>query len=162
MSEKHDNAHATEAARVRAPVTDRVNAEPSILNGMTFSEAQVIAGVSLAVFLVVGGLIFAATRVWQAVLLLALFGPVAVLWYSSQYLQTIKRGRPDGYYTQAIHLWMSERSLVKPKFIRHHGYWDLGRTLDLSLVSPLEPSTEDTPPVATPLKPTNGDDHERP
>ncbi len=143
MDPQHGLADASESARARAPVTDRVNVEPSILNGMTFTEAKVIAGLSLALFFAIGGLIFAVTRVWQALLLLAVFGPATVLWFSSTYLQRIKRGRPDGYYSQAIHLWLSEHSLAKPQFIRHHGHWDLGRTLDFSLVSPFRPSADD-------------------
>lgn len=142
MSQKHELADAAESARTRAPVTDRVNAEPSVLNGMTVTEAKVIASVSLALFLVFGGLVLAFTRVWQVMLLLGLFGPVATLWFGSIYLQGIKRGRPDGYYSQAIHLWLAQRSLGKPKFIRHHGHWELGRTLDFSLVSSLTPDAD--------------------
>ncbi len=118
-------------------------AEPAILNGMNLTEAKVIAGVSLVVFLVIGGLAFAVTRVWQVILLLALFGPAATLWFGSIYLQGVKRGRPDGYYSQAIHLWLAERGLAKPKFIRHHGHWDLGRTFDFSLVSSLHPAKDE-------------------
>jgi conjugative transfer region protein (TIGR03750 family) len=129
-----------EGVRPRAaPVTDRVNVEPSILNGMTFTEAKVIALASFGASLVIGGIIFAATGLWHAPFLLCVFGPMGTLWFASLYLQTIKRGRPDAYYTQAIHLWLVERSLAKPKFIRHDGYWDLGRSLDFSLASPLVP-----------------------
>ncbi len=132
-----------EGTRLKAaPVTDRVNVEPSILNGMTVTEAKVIALVSFGVFLVIGGIIFATTGLWHALFLLAIFGPMAVLWSASLYLQTIKRGRPDAYYSQAIHLWLVERSLAKSNFIRHHGFWELGRSLDISLASPLEPPVE--------------------
>lgn len=139
MSDKHGLANAAESARARAPVTDRVNFEPSILNGMSLTEAKVIALASLAAFVLIGGLIFATTRVWQVMLLLAIFGPIATLWFASQYLQRIKRGRPDSYYTQAIHLWLVERGLAAPKFIRHHGFWEVGRSLDFFLASPLDP-----------------------
>ena len=131
-----------EAAHQRAPITDRVNVEPAILHGMTVTEAQIIGAVSLVVFLLVGALIFGLTGLWQVLLALAVFGPALVLWFSSQYLARIKRGRPDGYYTQAIHLWLAQRGLVKPQFLTHHGWWGLGRTLDLSLVSPLNPPPE--------------------
>ena len=57
-----------------------------------------------------------------------------------------KRGRPDAYYTQAIHLWLAQRSLAKPRFITYHGWWSLGRSFDLSLASPLEPPQESTKP----------------
>ena len=133
-----------EAARQRAPVTDRVNVEPAILNGMTVTEAQAIGAVSLTVFLLVGGIVFTATRLWQLWLILGLAGPVLTLWFGSQYLARVKRGRPDAYYTQAIHLWLADRKLVKPKFLTYHGWWSLGRSLDLSLASPLDPPDEPT------------------
>ena len=96
-SRQQVNAEA-EAARNRAPITDRVNAEPAILNGMTVTEAQVIGAASLVVFLVLGGLIFVVIGQWQVLLMLAIFGPALVLWFSSLYLAKIKRGRPDGFY----------------------------------------------------------------
>ncbi|HRM94371.1 MAG TPA: TIGR03750 family conjugal transfer protein, partial [Alicycliphilus sp.] len=115
-----------EAVRHKAPVTDRVNVEPSILNGMNMPEAQVIGAVSLVVFLIIGGLVFSVTRLWQVWLLLSLIGPTLALWFGSLYLARIKRGRPDAYYTQAIHLWLAQRSLVKPRFITYQGWWSLG------------------------------------
>lgn len=142
-SRQQVNAEA-EAARNRAPITDRVNAEPAILNGMTVTEAQVIGAASLVVFLVLGGLIFVVIGQWQVLLMLAIFGPALVLWFSSLYLAKIKRGRPDGFYTQAIQIWREERGLIvgEPKFLRYGGWWGLGRTLDLSLTSPLNPPPE--------------------
>ncbi len=83
QSESHGLAAATESARARAPITDRVNAEPAILNGMTVTEAKMIALASSIVFGAIGGLIFATTRVWQAFLLLLIFGPAVTLWFSS-------------------------------------------------------------------------------
>lgn len=143
MSRARAQANAdAEAARQRAPITDRVNVEPPILNGMTVSEAQVIGAASLVVFLLVGGLLFAVTLRWQSLLLLGIFGPVATLWFASLYLARIKRGRPDAYYRQRIHFWLAARGLAKPKYITHDGWWSLGRTLDLSLASPLEPPRE--------------------
>ena len=144
-SRQQANADA-EAARQRAPITDRVNVEPAILNGMTLTEAKVIGSVSFVVFMLIGALLFSVTRYWQFMLVLGTFGPAFVLWFASQYLARIKRGRPDGYYTQAIHLWLAQRSLVKPRFITYHGWWSLGRSLDLSLASPLEPPQESTKP----------------
>lgn len=135
------NADA-ETARQRAPITDRVNVEPPILNGMTVSEAQVIALAALAVFLLIGGLLFAVTRYWQFLLLLGIFGPAVTLWFASLYLARIKRGRPDAYYKQRIHFWLAERGLVKQRYITHDGWWSLGRTLEFSISSAFEPPTE--------------------
>ena len=131
-----------EAARQRAPITDRVNIEPAILNGMTVTEAQWIAGIAMVVFLLIGGLLYLVTGLWQFVLLLTVFGTALTLWFGSQVLARVKRGRPDAYYTQAIHLWLAHRGLTRPKFITYHGWWPLGRTLDFSLDSPFDPPVE--------------------
>ncbi len=131
-----------EAARQRAPITDRVNIEPAILNGMTVTEAQWIAGIAMVVFLLIGGLLYLVTGLWQFVLLLTVFGTALTLWFGSQVLARVKRGRPDAYYTQAIHLWLAHRGLTRPKFITYHGWWSLGRTLDFSLDSPFDPPVE--------------------
>ena len=130
------------AARQRAPITDRVNIEPAILNGMTVTEAQWIAGIAMVVFLLIGGLLYLVTGLWQFVLLLTVFGTALTLWFGSQVLARVKRGRPDAYYTQAIHLWLAHRGLTRPKFITYHGWWSLGRTLDFSLDSPFDPPVE--------------------
>ncbi len=140
-SRQQANADA-EAARQRAPITDRVNVEPAILNGMTLTEAKVIGSVSFVVFMLIGALLFSVTHYWQFMLVLGTFGPAFVLWFASQYLARIKRGRPDGYYTQAIHLWLAHRGLATPKFLIYHGWWGLGRSLDLSLASAFEPPPE--------------------
>ena len=140
-SRQQANADA-EAARQRAPITDRVNVEPAILNGMTLTETKVIGSVSFVVFMLIGALLFSVTRYWQFMLVLGTFGPAFVLWFASQYLARIKRGRPDGYYTQAIHLWLAHRGLATPKFLIYHGWWGLGRSLDLSLASAFEPPPE--------------------
>lgn len=140
-SRQQANADA-EAARQRAPITDRVNVEPAILNGMTLTEAKVIGSVSFVVFMLIGALLFSVTHYWQFMLVLGTFGPDFVLWFASQYLARIKRGRPDGYYTQAIHLWLAHRGLATPKFLIYHGWWGLGRSLDLSLASAFEPPPE--------------------
>ena len=134
-----------EAVRHKAPVTDRVNVEPSILNGMNMPEAQVIGAVSLVVFLIIGGLVFSVTRLWQVWLLLSTFGTAMVLWFASLYLARIKRGRPDAYYTQALHLWLVQRGLAGAKFINHHGWWSLGRSMGFSLESPRHPPEEKFP-----------------
>ena len=125
-------------ARFRAPVTDRVNVEPAIIRGMTVTEAKVIALITVPLFLLLGGVLLLLTAFWQFILVLGVAGPLVSLWYASGYLQKLKRGRPDGYYTQAIHLWLAKRGLVANKFLSHDGQWDLGRSLDLSLAHPYE------------------------
>ena len=133
---KHLESDDLQAHASGTPITDRVNVEPAILNGMTASEAQVIGLISLVLCLMLGGFLVIVTGLWQTLLLTAFFGPLAVLWFSSKYLAQIKRNRPDGYYSQAMHLWLSGRGFSSCKFINHDGYWSLGRTLPFSLASP--------------------------
>jgi conjugative transfer region protein (TIGR03750 family) len=159
MSDKSSVAVAPaatpESARtMRAPVTDRVNVEPAILHGMTVREAYWIAGLSLLVLLFLSGLVVSVTRWWQAVLLIPLIGTCVCLWLGSQVLQSIKRGRPDAYYTQALQMWLADRGLCQERFLRHEGYWSLGRTLDLSLSSALQPAADVAPvPGLPPRRP---------
>ena len=79
------------------------------------------------------------TGLWQLMLLPAIFGPIAALWVGSAKLQDLKRGRPDGYYTQALHLWFARKGLSKSRFLTYHGQWSLGRSLPFSLSHPLDP-----------------------
>ncbi|WCM90530.1 TIGR03750 family conjugal transfer protein [Acidovorax sp. NCPPB 3576] len=134
--------HTLQSPARGAPVTDRVNVEPAILNGITVTEAKVIGLLALAVFLLLGSIVAAFTGLWQVLGMLALFGPMAVLWFSSTWLARIKRGRPDGYYTQYLHLWAARQGWVRCRFIGHEGWWDLGRSFEGSLASPLQPPRE--------------------
>lgn len=126
-----------------APLTDRVNVEPPILNGMTTTEASYIAAVSFTVFIALGGLLVAITGLWQCLLVVGLFCPLAVLWWASKYLARIKRNRPDAYYAQAMHFWASGKGLSKSKFILHNGYWSLGKTMDGNFSSPFHVTQEE-------------------
>ncbi|THT98404.1 TIGR03750 family conjugal transfer protein [Lampropedia puyangensis] len=127
----------------RAPLTDLINAEPAIFQGMTVTEAKVIGAVSMVLFLTLGTVLFAMTGFWQFIVVCGIFGPLVLMWFASAQLAMVKRGRPDGYYSQAIHLWLTEKGLGRSHFIRHNGYWALGRTLDFSLSAPYEfPSAE--------------------
>ena len=125
-----------DAPTERVPLTHRVNVEPSVLRGMTVTEAKVIASVSIPLFLFLGAALLILTGVWQLLLLLAVFGPLATLWFGSARLQELKRGRPDGYYTQALHLWVARKGLTKAHFITHRGQWSLGRSLPFTLSHP--------------------------
>jgi conjugative transfer region protein (TIGR03750 family) len=144
---QHDDSSAPEAASVqtqsagvagaaRAPVTDRVNAEPAIINGMTVSEGRWIAVLCLTVYAVLGGLIWLLTGWWQTMPVITLFGAGATIWYVSLYLAKVKRKRPEGYYRLALHLWLAKHGLAQSQCMTHRGYWSLGRTIP-GLVSPL-------------------------
>ena len=151
MNTGNTGEHMQAAQRLRAPLTDRVNNEPAILHGMSVTEAKVIFLVSFAVFSVVAVIVFAFMHIWQLVVCLVLFGPGLTLWYGSQYLEVIKRGYPDAYYSQAIHRWFAERGMADAHFLLHNGYWSLGRRLvGLDLSTPLAPVPEKQSPAKKP------------
>jgi conjugative transfer region protein (TIGR03750 family) len=113
----------------RAPLTDLVNSEPPILNGLTSTEASYVAAAAFGSWLVVGGLVAWAVGFWQVILGLATFGPVVTVWLASQRFAVIKRDRPDGFYMQQVRRWLAKVGLRTSRLIDHHGYWSLGRSL---------------------------------
>jgi len=123
-----------------APLTDRVNVEPPILRGMTESEAAVIGLAAFAVWLLVGTVLALVVGLWQILLAAAVFGPIVTLWKASAVLARIKRNRPDGYYRQALVMDLAAYGLSRQRFIRHAGYWSLGRALSFSLQPPAAPA----------------------
>lgn len=122
-------------AHQKAAMTDRVNVEPPILNGMTASEAKVIAIVATAFWGLIGALLSALLHIWPIFIVSLVVLPITTLWIGSIRLATVKRGRPDGYYGQAMQLWAVKRGFAKNNFIGHDGYWDIGVTSDLVLSS---------------------------
>jgi len=110
-----------------APVTDRVNVEPPILNGMAASEAMYIALASGAISLLLAGILQLFTGLGIVLLILVIVLPLLTLWYSSLFLMKVKRNRPDGFYLQKIHLYLVKKMRVTPKFIAHESFWDIGR-----------------------------------
>lgn len=128
--------------KIRTPLTDRVNVEPAIINGMTSTEANYIAVVSFALSLLVGVALFIVTGFWPLLVVFCIGGPVLSLWYGSLYLQTIKRNRPDGFYVQAAHIWLSKIGIIRCRFIRHNRFYELGASINLTFNPPLEISAD--------------------
>lgn len=122
----------------KTPLTDRVNVEPAIINGMTSTEANYIAVVSFALSLLVGFALFIVTGFWPLLAVFCIGGPVLSLWYGSLYLQTLKRNRPDGFYVQATHIWLSKLGIIRCRFIRHNRFYELGASINLTFNPPLE------------------------
>jgi len=120
------------------PLTDRVNTAPAIINGMTGTEANLIAAVSFALSLFVGGVIYLVTRFWPLLVIVCIGGPLLALWYGSLYLQKVKRDRPDGFYVQAIHIYLSGLGIFRCHFNRHHRFYEIGAGIDMSFNPPLE------------------------
>ena len=118
--------------RRQTTLTDRTNVEPAILQGMTVTEAKFIGIVAMLAWLLLAALIFVVTGIWQVFLLLGVFGPAATLWLASSYLAHIKRGKPDGYYSQALALRMVAWGLGKPVLKDREGWWSQGREFPLA------------------------------
>ena len=124
---------------------ERLNAEPAIFLGCTagelgalFAAAGVVwTPVSVALAYSVGYPVMGAGA--------AIFLIAVSIYFSALWFQRIKRGRPDAYYTQALHLWLVQRGLAGAKFINHHGWWSLGRSMGFSLESPRLPPEEKFP-----------------
>lgn len=114
------------AAPASAPLTDRVNSEPPIINGMAASEAGYIGTVSFAASLFIGCVVAYISGFWVAAPVICIIVPFTVLWYSSLYLQEIKRNRPEGYYLHWLHFFLLSYNLAKPKFLVHDGRMQLG------------------------------------
>ncbi|MCH5765529.1 DUF3487 family protein, partial [Salmonella enterica] len=92
----HAPTHDLQAER--APMTDRVNVEPPIMNGMTASEAKIVGSLALVANLIVGGIAAFAIGIWQVLLGFVVVGTLAVVWRTSIWLASTKRGKPDGFH----------------------------------------------------------------
>lgn len=127
---------------MRTPLTDRVNTEPAIINGMSASEANYIGAVSLALSLLAGGVLFAVTGFWPLLIIVCMCGPLCALWYGSLYLQKVKRDRPDGFYVQSAHIWLSYSGIIKCRFNRHDRFYEIGVTAKIPFNPPMETTAD--------------------
>jgi conjugative transfer region protein (TIGR03750 family) len=113
----------------KAPLCDRINTEPPILGGLNQSEFVLAWGGSCLVFFVIGvGLSF-FTSTWWIFIFSTMFGPIPCVFMLSKHMATIKCNKPEGYYMQWLHVRMIKFGF-KPKFIRHDGYWQIGKGFD--------------------------------
>lgn len=116
-----------------APLTDRVNSEPPIINGMTMTEAAYLGSISLVASFLCGLLCSVLTGYWLCLLILCIVGPLISLWYASLYLQKIKRGQPEGTYIQKMRIWFADMGLIRHCFTQHKGFFSLGCALGFDL-----------------------------
>ncbi|MBC7501845.1 MAG: TIGR03750 family conjugal transfer protein [Herminiimonas sp.] len=112
-----------------APLTDRINAEPAILRGLSSTESLLAIGLSFAfwipvslTFSVLVGHLMVAVAVMGA-------GPIMTVWLMSGWFQKVKRDRPDYYYQHLIKKWMADKGPMKARFVSQSGLWELGRSL---------------------------------
>lgn len=110
------------------PLADRVNVEPPILNGMSASEATYVFAVSGMAFTLVGIVLWVATGFWPLFVISAVGGPTTTVWTASKHMAVLKRNRPDGYHIQLIRRRLARWGLISSPFIRHSGWWSIGRS----------------------------------
>nr|KAJ8744172.1 TIGR03750 family conjugal transfer protein [Delftia sp. PS-11] len=111
-------------------MTDRVNSEPPIFNGMSETEASYLGAAGFMASACVGGLVVSFTGHFLIMMVICIIGTLLTLWYGSLYLQKIKRGKPEGCYVQAARIYLSQRGFMKKRYLAHDGYFDLGRRLE--------------------------------
>jgi conjugative transfer region protein (TIGR03750 family) len=111
-----------------APLTDRVNAAPSILRGLSGTETVIALSVFFPFFLIIGVIISSITGKWMIAPLAGFIGSFTAVWFGAGYIAGIKRNRPDHYYNQAAAIWLDKIGGPKSKFIRYSGNWEIGRT----------------------------------
>jgi conjugative transfer region protein (TIGR03750 family) len=127
--EGSDHDDIEESGDGRVPLTDLVNVEPPILNGMTSTEATYVGIAAFVLWLILGGILAWLVGFWQLILGVATFGPVVTVWLASQRFASIKRDRPDGFYMQQVRRWMAGIGLRQSRLIDYSGRWSLGRSL---------------------------------
>lgn len=106
----------------------RIDEEPVVFRGCTASELMVILGVATAFWVPTSLVVAGLAGYFTAGFGLAVVGIVVTLLFTSKYFQSIKRGRPDGFYQHKVILWLDARGWRRSGFIVHSGLWDLGRT----------------------------------
>ncbi len=107
---------------------DRLNTEPLIFRGCSYSELSLLLLLCTLLWLplgfVIGGMVGKVTM-GLGFATLGTLGTVVLL---ATLLQQLKRGRPQGYYAQRVAVFLHDTGLRPTSLIRRSGYWDVGRT----------------------------------
>ena len=106
----------------------RLDTEPVIFRGCSSSELGTIVGISAAVWLPVSFLLAGLLGAFTMGAGIAMVGVLTTTFVMATLFQRLKRGRPDGYYQQALRLKLEDLGLRRSGFIRRTGAWDIGRT----------------------------------
>jgi conjugative transfer region protein (TIGR03750 family) len=114
----------------QAPLPDRVNAEPAIIKGLSYTESKWTIGLAFLLWFPVGSVVGLALQHFPVAVLIIATGPIATVWLAAGYLATMKRNRPDHYYVQLFMRRAARLHLIRSHFVTHAGAWELGRTLE--------------------------------
>ena len=118
---------ASLGGRLDTVLAERVNDEPAILRGCSSSELVMVLIVSICFWMPLALVIGILTD--RLAMALGLAGAMVMVsvWLGAVAFQHIKRGRPPGYYQQAIPVWLHKRGLRRSKFALPQGQLSLGR-----------------------------------
>jgi conjugative transfer region protein (TIGR03750 family) len=112
-----------------APLTDRINAEPAILRGLSSTEALIAIGLSFACWLPLSLLIGFIVHYMVVSVVFLGAGPIASVWLLSGWFQKVKRDRPDFYYQHLFKKQLARLGLMSSRYTTQSGVWDLGRSI---------------------------------
>ena len=106
---------------------DRLNSEPLIFRGCTYSELTAIVVLAVILWLPLSFVLAGLAGLLSMGLGLATLGVLATVYLLAIGFQRLKRGRPFGYYQQRIVLFLHDTGLRPTPLIRRSGAWDIGR-----------------------------------
>jgi len=106
---------------------DRLNTEPLIFRGCSYSELTVIVVIAVIVWLPLSFVLAGLAGRLNMGLGLATLGVLATVYLLATWFQRLKRGRPFGYYQQRIVIFLHHTGLRPTPLIRRSGDWDIGR-----------------------------------
>lgn len=106
---------------------DRLNSEPLIFRGCTYSELTVIVIFAVILWLPLSFVLAGLAGMLSMGLGLATLGVLASVYLLASGFQRLKRGRPYGYYQQRIVLFLHDTGLRPTPLIRRRGHWAIGR-----------------------------------
>ncbi len=107
----------------------RLNEEPAVLRGCSFSEIGVIAGASAGIFIpfwmVVGKILLDFALIGIGLGMISIMGCV---YFGTGYVQRKKRGLPAGYFPILLRQQFEGMNIIKRKTINSNYIWSVGRT----------------------------------
>ena len=106
---------------------DRLNAEPPIFRGCSYSELTILVIFAIVLWLPLSFWLADLAGRLSMGLGLATLGVLATVSLTASAFQRLKRGRPFGYYQQRVAICLHDSGLRPTRLIRRSGTWDIGR-----------------------------------
>ena len=109
-------------------LASRLNFDVITFRGNTRKEMIVIALVSLALAVLIFGVI-AKVLIGMFLIGLGLSFPAAIPigWLFATIMQKLKDGKPKGYVKQQFQLWLDDQGIKPSPFVRYSGKWSVRR-----------------------------------